>query len=184
MFVHRFRWNHHRQTKFFVVLRHADVVQILGHAITGDGGVEFCRTWQIASALRIQAAVAGKRAGDLPYAVGAKVEADAGVVIANSRQRLAAIVGTDKGHDEFVGHVLVVRSLNAMHGIHILAAFAVPKDHGVVSLGDALPAPVAVHGIVAAVDAWQSCRCCTRAFSAAVVQGSRRHWWAECRAHP
>ena len=63
--------------ELLVVLRHADVVQVSGHAVARDGGVEIVGAGQIASALRVQPAVAGQRAGDLADAVGAKVEADA-----------------------------------------------------------------------------------------------------------
>ena len=93
-----------------------------------------------------------KRARDLANAVGAEVEADARIFVANGGQRLPVAVGADKRNHEFVGDSLVVRIFHSLHGIGTLAAFRVGKHHRVVGLGDALPAPVAIHGVVAAVD--------------------------------
>ena len=63
------------------------------------------------------------------------------------------IIGADERHDEFVGHILVVRIFHALHGIGILAAFALTVNHGVVCLQNPLPAAVAIHGVVASADA-------------------------------
>ena len=76
----------------FVILRHADVGQIFRHAIARNGLVEFFGAWQIASVLCVQSAVARQSARNLARAVGAKVETDADIVVANRRQRLAAAV--------------------------------------------------------------------------------------------
>ena len=100
----------------------------------------------------VQSAVAGQGAGDLADAVGAEVEADAGIFVADGGQRLAAIVHANEGHDEFVGHTLVVGIFHALHRVDVFAAFAIAEDHGVEGLGNALPAAVAVHGVVASVD--------------------------------
>ena len=140
------------RAEVLVVLRHADVFQILRHAVARDGRVEIGRSRQIAAAFVVQPAVAGQRARDLAHAVGAEVEADAGIVVANRGQGLPTVVGTDKRDDEFVGHFLVVGIFHALHGIGLLAAFGVGEDHRVVGLRDALPATVAVHGVVASVD--------------------------------
>ena len=107
---------------------------------------------KIASAFFVQVRCCGKRARDLAHAVGAKVEADAGIVVADRRQRLAAIVRANERHDEFVGHVFVVGLFHSLHGIGVGAAFGLAIDHRAVSFGDALPAAVAIHGVVAAVD--------------------------------
>ncbi len=64
-----------------------------------------------------------------------------------------AIIDAHEGHHEFVGHVFVVRIFHTLYGVDELAAFASSVDHGVVGLGDAFPAAVAVHGVVAAADA-------------------------------
>ena len=81
--VDRFRRNHDRKREFLVVLGHADVLQILGDAIAGDGGIEIGGAGQVASPLRIQSAVACQSACDLADAVGAEVETDTGIVIAD-----------------------------------------------------------------------------------------------------
>ena len=106
---------------------------------------------KIAAAFVIQPAVAGERARDLANPVRAEVEADARVVISNGRQRLAAAVGADEGNHEFVGHSLVVGVFHSLHRIGALAAFRVGENHRVIGLGNALPAPVAIHGVVASV---------------------------------
>ena len=116
---HGFGRNDHRQRKFLVVLRHADVVQILGNPVTGDDGVEIGGSGQIGSPFGVQAAVARERAGDLADAVGAEIEADAGIVIADSGHRLAAVIDADKRHDELVGDVFVVGLFYALHRIDV-----------------------------------------------------------------
>src|SRR5258708_9761247 len=125
-------------------------MQILGNTVARNGRVKIGRARQIAATLVVKTAIAGKRARNLADAIGAEVEADAGIVVANGRQRPTASVGADKRHHKFVGHSLVVKILHSLHRDYILAAFALTKDHGVVGFGNALPAPVAVHRIVAA----------------------------------
>ena len=66
---------------------------------------------------------------------------------------LACRVGHDKGNQELVGDAAVVALLDARHGVGIGAALGLAVDHGVEGLALALPALVAVHGVVAAVDA-------------------------------
>ena len=149
---HRFRWNHHRQAEVLVVAGHANVFQILRHTIAGNSRVEFSRARKIAAFLRIQSAVTAESARDLTHAVGSKVKTNTGILVTDLRQRLAAVVDAHKWHDEFVGHVFVVRVSRALHRIDICAAFALPEDHRVVSLRDALPSPVAIHRVVASVD--------------------------------
>ena len=61
-------------------------------------------------------------------------------------------VGANEWNHEFVGHALVVRLFHPLHRVGVLAAFRIGEHHRVVGLGDALPAPVAVHGVVAAID--------------------------------
>ena len=88
--VHRFRRNDHGQTEFFVVLGHANVGEIFRDAVARDGGVEIFGAGKIAPSFGVETTVAGESASDLADAVGAKVEADAGIVVANGSERLAA----------------------------------------------------------------------------------------------
>jgi hypothetical protein len=107
-------------------------MQIIGNAIARERGVEIGGAGKITSALFVQAAVARKSAGNLANTVGAKVDADAGILVANGGQRLAACVGTDERDDEFVGDTFVVGIFHALHRVGLLAAFGVGEDHGVV----------------------------------------------------
>src|SRR5208283_3400236 len=138
--------------KILVVPRHANVLQILRHAIARDGYVEFSCARQIAAAFFVQSAVAAQSARHLAHAVGAKVEANAGIVIGDLSQRFTAIVGTNERHHKLVSHALVVGLFHPLHGVDRCATFSFAIHHCVVGFGDALPAAVAVHGIVAAVD--------------------------------
>ena len=61
-------------------------------------------------------------------------------------------IGADEGNDEFVGDAFVVRLFHALHRIGYLPPSPSPLHHGVERFGNALPAAVAVHGIVAATD--------------------------------
>ena len=126
-------------------------MQIFRHTIAWDGGVEIGRTRQIASRLRVEAAVPGQCAGDLADAIGTEVEADTGIFVAYGGQGFASIVHTDEGHDEFVGHVLVVRGFYTLHRVYVLAAFPIAENHRIEGFGNTLPAAVAIHGVVAAV---------------------------------
>ena len=107
---HRLGRNHNRQAEVFVVLRHADIFQILRHAIARNRRIKFRRSRQIAAALFIEPTVAAQRAGNLAHAVGAKVKANARIVVANLRQRLAVriFICTYKGQHKFVRHAFVV----------------------------------------------------------------------------
>src|SRR5208282_3427100 len=97
-------------------------------------------------------AFAGKSARDLAGAIGAEVEVDAGVIVADAGQRLAAVVHADERQDELVGHALVVGILHPLHRIDVGAALAFAFNHRREGFLDALPAAVAVHGVIAAFD--------------------------------
>src|SRR5262249_35487524 len=99
----------------------------------------------------IQTAVASEGTRDLADAVCTKVEADAGVFIADSSQRLAPVVNADKGHHEFIGHTLVVGISYPLYRVNVLPSLGVAVHHSTECLGDALPTAVAVHSVVAAV---------------------------------
>src|SRR5207244_10922130 len=75
-----------------------------------------------------------------------------GVFVANRGQGLATVVHAYKGNDEFISHSLVIRFLRALNRVHVLGGFAIAMDHGIEGFRDALPAPVAVHGVVPAID--------------------------------
>src|SRR5260370_2134374 len=90
----------------------------------------------------IQPAIAGESACNLANAVRSKVEADTGVVVADGRQWLALLIHANQRHYEFIGHAFVVEILDALHGIGILPAFAIPEYHGVEDFGDSLPPAV------------------------------------------
>ena len=66
--------------------------------------------------------------------------------------RLARGIDNDEGNQELVGDAVVVALLDARHGVGVRAALGLAVDHGVEGLALALPALVAVHGVVAAVD--------------------------------
>ena len=131
-------------------------MQILGNTVAWDGGVEIVGAGQIASSFFVDAAVASEGARNLADAVGAKVETDAGVFVANAARpgvlARALRIGADEGDNKFVGHSFVVGLFHALHRIGIFATFAITVHHGVERFGNALPAAVAVHGIVAATD--------------------------------
>src|SRR4029077_11685108 len=101
--VQRLWRNYDGQSEFLVVSGHADVVQILRHAVAGDGGIEVVGSGQVTSGFFIQTAVASQSTRNLTDPVSAKVEADAGVLVADSGQRLAAVVQANERNHEFVG---------------------------------------------------------------------------------
>ena len=148
---HRLWRNHDRQAEVLVIPRHADIMQILRHPVARHRGIEILRAGQIAAALFVEPTVTRERPRNLPNTVRAEIEADAGVVIVNGRQRLPTAVGTNKRKHKLVGHSLVVRIFHALHRIRLLAALRLCEDHGVVSLGNTFPSTVAIHGVVAAV---------------------------------
>src|SRR6516162_7911215 len=97
-------------------------------------------------------AVARQAARNLAGAVGAKVEIDADVAVANGAYGFAATVSYDKGNDELIGNAAVVRLFDALHWIGIPAAFSVAVDHSVESFPLAVPFLVAVHGVITSAD--------------------------------
>ena len=149
---HGLRRNHHRQVEILVIPGHANVLQILRHAVTRNGCVEIGRARQIAPALLVQSAVAAQSARYLAHTVGAKIKANAGVVVGDLRDRLSAIVGADERDHELIGHVFVVGISHPLHRVSIRAALGLAIDYCAVGLNNAFPAPIAVHGIVAATD--------------------------------
>ena len=86
-----------------------------------------------------------KHAGDLPGAVGAEIEENDAVVVADG-----ALAVADYGLHELVGHIVGIAAGHRVHGVAVLLALAV--DHGVVRLLHPLPALIAVHGVVPAHD--------------------------------
>ncbi len=81
-------------------------------------------------------------------AVVAVVEEDDHVVRLNQRQRFSSGIDMNYWLDKFVGYALVVRFL---HGsLHIGGFFANARNQQIVSLFHAIPAFVAIHGVVAA----------------------------------
>ena len=82
---------------------------------------------------------------DLAHAVGAEIEAEHAVAVAH-----ALIIADDAGDDELVGHLAPVRVVDQARGVGEGRALAL--GDGEVGLGDAVPAAVAVHGVVAARD--------------------------------
>ena len=148
----RLRRRNHRQREMLVVLRHADVGEIFGNAVARNLAVQVFSAFQFTAILGSEVAVARQAARDLPGAVGAEVEIDADIAIANVAQRLAAIVGQDEGNDELVGHSPVVGVLHALPGVDAAPALGVAEHHRVECLFLAVPFLIAVHGIVAAAD--------------------------------
>ena len=82
-------------------------------------------------------------AGDLPCPVGAVVEEDDAVVVADG-----ALAVADHRLHEFVGDAVGVGLGHRVHGVGVVDALAV--DHGVIGHLHALPALVAIHGVIAA----------------------------------
>src|SRR5947209_14381376 len=137
------------QSKFLVILCHADIMQILRHAFTRNCGVKVICSRQVTTSLRSESAVAGECACNLAHPVGAEVEADAGVIVTDGRYWFAAIVRTNERHDELVGYVPVIEILLALHGVNVRPTFSLAVHHRVKRLRNALPAAVAIHGVVA-----------------------------------
>ncbi len=139
---------------------------------------------EIAAALLVESAFAGEHARDLAGAVGAEVEVDADIFVANLSDGLAGAVDDDERNEELVGDAVVVVLLDARDGIGIGAAFGFAVDHRVEGFALALPALVAIHRVVAAVDAWRLCPRRTRASSARAWRCSRRRSRVRCRGRP
>src|SRR5205814_9194516 len=91
-------------------------------------------------------------AGYFANAVGSEVETDAGVFVANGAQSLTFCIGADKRHDELIGHAFVVRLFHSLDRVGVLAGFTIAENHGIVCLGNALPAAIAIHGVIASAD--------------------------------
>ncbi len=127
-------------------------MQVLRNLAARNRFVKRLPAFEIASALLVQSAFARQHAGDLPRAVGAEVEVDADILVANLPDRLACGVDHDKGNEELIGHAVVVALLDARHRIGIRAALGLAVHHGVKCLALAFPALVAIHRVVAAVD--------------------------------
>jgi hypothetical protein len=120
----------------FVVLRHAHVEQIFWASGVGE-------LIEIGS---------GEGVGHLACAVGAKVEEDHRVVIANVSDRLGGRFRSVKHYDglhKLVGDVVGVTLLQSGNGIGG-PRFRFAVDDGAIGQFDALPAIVAIHGVVAA----------------------------------
>ena len=85
--VHRLGGNDDGELEVFVVLGHADVVEVGGDEVAGDLGVELGGLGELvalaADGICGKAGVAGEDAGDLADAVGAIVEVDDDVFVAD-----------------------------------------------------------------------------------------------------
>ncbi len=127
-------------------------MQIFGHAVARNRHIKIRCARKIAAALRVQSTVSRQSARDLADAIGAEVEADAGVIIANRCQRLAIPIRAHERNDKLVGDIFVVGILHSLHRVCALAALRIGENHGVIGLRNALPAPVTIHGVVAAVN--------------------------------
>src|SRR6266700_4990624 len=150
--VHRLGRDDEGERVELVVLRHADIVQVLRDLAARDDFIERFPRIEVAAAVLVDAALAGEHAGDLTGAVGAEVEVEAYVFIADRSDRLAGSVDHNEGNEELVGDAVVVVFLNARDWIEVGATLGLAGDHGVEGLALALPALVAVHGVVAAID--------------------------------
>ncbi len=97
--VHRLGWDDDGELEVLVVLGHADVVQVFGDEVQRDGCIEFERAGELvalaADGVVGEAGVAGEDAGDLADAVGAVVEVDNHIFVANEADGRA--FGVDAG---------------------------------------------------------------------------------------
>jgi hypothetical protein len=114
-------------------LRHADVFQIFGNAAARNSRVKCFGVRQIATALAGQSAFAGQTACDLSSAVSAEIEVDDGIIIANRRDRAAAIINAGEGNNKFVGDIPILRVLHPLDRIDKLTALGFSGDHGIKS---------------------------------------------------
>src|SRR5581483_2981932 len=136
----RIRLHDKRKLELLVVARHADVGQIFWRLARRDHFLERLGIGKITSLLLRDPTVACKNTRDLTGTICAEVEVNATVIVADRAQRLTAIIHADKWHDEFVGHVAVVRFLYSTNGIDVRPAFGFAADHGVVRFAFTLPA--------------------------------------------
>src|SRR5437667_9866009 len=123
-------------------------MQISGVTVARNGRVEVFGPLQVASAFGVQSAIASQCAGNLANAVGAKIETDAGVVIANRCCGAGALarvpgIGANKWHDKFVGDAFVVRLFHSLYWIAVLPSFSFAEHHRAIGFGDAVPAAIA-----------------------------------------
>lgn len=158
--IHRLGGDDDGELEVFVVLRHADVVEVGGDAAEGYLCFEFCgfgeREALATDGVCGQAGLACQDAGDLAGAIGAIVEVDDYVVVADEADGcVVRWVHAGKGWDELVGDAVVVELADAGGGAVIAASFGIAGDHCVEGWFFLFPATVAVHGIVAAADAGQ-----------------------------
>ncbi len=129
-----FAREHKRNLEALVVLGHGGEVQILG-SLRARGFFKG----------RI-----GQGHGHFAAAVGAVIEEDASVVVADQTNGL--LVRLDDGYrlDELIGDAVLVGSLHGRHWI--VGLFAVAEHHGVEGALHAIPTLIAIHGVVAARD--------------------------------
>ncbi len=155
--VHGLRGDDDGEFVLLVVLGHTDVVEVFGGLAAGDLGFKFGRIRQVQCVAGGESdgdvGSAGEDAGDLADAVGAVVEVDDDIFVADEADWVAEGVDDGEGRDELVGHVRVVEILYPLDRAGVRAAFRGARDHGVEGLALLLPAEVAVHGEVAAGDA-------------------------------
>src|SRR5262249_49360315 len=139
--------------ELLVILRHANILEVLRHAVARDRGIERLGIRKIAAASLSQSALPRQAARDLAGAVSTEVEVDHGIFVADGGQRLPAVVHAHERYDELIGHAAVVRFLYSLYRIHVLPALGLGLDHGIESLQLAVPFLVAVHGVIASADA-------------------------------
>src|SRR6185312_12549225 len=102
------RLDDERERELLVVVRHADVFQIFGHAAAGNGCIQSLGVRQIAAALGSQPAFSRQTACDLSRPVGAKIEIDYRIIVADGRHGLALWPDADERHYELVRYTPVV----------------------------------------------------------------------------
>src|SRR6202043_3463209 len=93
-----------------------------------------------------------ERVGDLAGAVGPEIVEDDRVVVANQahgRRGWSGATGNYDRLDEFLGEVVLVALLQRGNGIAGFG-FRLAVGEGLVGELDALPAVVAIHGVIAA----------------------------------
>ena len=155
--VHRLGGDDDGKFEVFVVLGHADVVEVGGDVGDGYLCVEFGGFWELealaADGVSGEAGAAGEDAGDLADAVGAVVEVDDHIVVADEADGMVFGVDAGEGRDELVGDAVVVELFDSGDGVGVGSAFGMAGDQGVEGLLLLLPAEVAIHGVVAAADA-------------------------------
>src|SRR5690348_716324 len=127
-------------------------MKLLGNLGTRNDCIERFSIGKIATTGSSQAALAAQAARDLARAVGAEIEVDAGILVANGGQRFTAIIGHDERNDKLVCHTSVVRLLHALHRVNGAASLAVALHHGIKRLLLAFPAAITVHGVITAFD--------------------------------